>query len=154
MQNHRIQPSEGSFWSEKTKWCETWRYLVTPNAGWPLISPFLKAESEPRSWLSSQRTNGSSSSSKTQFFNCSSSSELIRLEPPLLSPMQKDYFWGHEIFTSVWNFLNFWGKNFFLNFLWIFLSFTGLLYILDHFKQKKISNFFITNSPCLFVDFG
>ena len=55
--------------------------------------------------------------------------------------MQKDYFWGDKIFTSVWNFLNFWGENFFMNFLWILLSFTGLLYILDHFKQKKIPNF-------------
>ena len=36
------------------------------------------------------------------------------------------------------------GKTFFLNFLWIFLSFTGLLYILDHFKQKKFFTNFLS----------
>ena len=42
-----------------------------------------------------------------------------------------------------------------MDFFGIFLSFTGLLYILDHFKPKIFfSIFFITNSPSLFVDFG
>ena len=42
---------------------------------------------------------------------------------------------------SVWNFLNFWGLIFFLN-IFILLSFLGLLFILDHFKQKKIAVFY------------
>ena len=76
-------------------------YLALPEvylALWAALpsSPFLKAESEPRSWLSSQRTNGSSSSSKTQFFNCSSSSELIGTTFTITN--------AERLFLRTWNF--------------------------------------------------
>jgi len=106
-------------------------------------SPFLKAESELRFWLSSQRTDGSSFSSKSQFFDRSSSSELIGTTFTSL--------WGHEIFTSVWNFLNFWGETFFGELFLFSRVFLGLLFILDHFKQKKNFEFFFSHEFTLFI---
>ena len=62
---------------------------VSTSSSWPGIiewlsrawtlaaSPFLKAESEPQLWVSSQGADSSSSSSITQLFDCSSSRELI-----------------------------------------------------------------------------
>ena len=51
--------------------------LVAKYLRWVLISPFLKAESEPQLWVSSLGADSSSSSSTTQLFDCSSSRELI-----------------------------------------------------------------------------
>ena len=49
------------------------------------------------------------------------------LEPPLL-------LWGHEIFTSVWNFLNFSGKLFF----WTFFLFSWVFWV--YFSFQTISS--------------
>ena len=127
-----------------------WVHILTHKIGWslkhkhkkffgrPMVhtssisithSPFLKAESEPRFWLSSQRTDGSSFSSKSQFFDCGSSSELNGTTFTSL--------WGHEIFTSVWNFFNFWGETFFFELFFYFLEFFGFTLHFRPFQAKK-----------------
>ena len=60
----------------------------------------------------------------------------------------------HENFTSVSHLSFSGGKIFFKSiFFWNFLSLSGLLYVLGHFKQKKkFFKFFFTNSCSLFVD--
>ena len=108
-----------------------------------LSSPFLKAESEPRSWLSSQRTDGSSSSSKTQFFNCSSSSELIGTTFTITN--------AERLFLRTWNFYKCLKVSQFLggNFFWIFLDFLEFCWFTLHFRpfQAKKKFFQIFSSP-------
>ena len=92
-------------------------------------SPFLKAKSEPRFWLSSKGTDGSSSSSKSQFLDRGSSSELIG-----------------TTFTIVrtWNFYKclklpqFLEGNFFFELFVYFLEFYGFTFHFRPFQAKKI----------------